>query len=302
MIAAAAAVPEPFGPSSLLTQWNADPWTLLPLAGVLLLYAGGVRRLRRAGRPLPRDRVIAFACGMAALVIALASPLDAYADVSFAVHMAQHLLLALVAPPLLALGSPIRLALRASSPEARRRLLVPLLRSRPASVLSLPLVGWALFVSVPFFVHLSPLFDAALRRDGLHALEHAIWLAAALIYWWPVVGRDPTPHPVGYPARLLSLTMTMPAQAFLALAIYTASAPLYPSYLHVPAPWGAEALADQRAAAVMMWVAGNLIIVVAIALVAAAWRRDDDARQRRLERRDADADTAAQRLASSAGA
>jgi putative copper resistance protein D len=268
--------------------------------GVTVLYGAGIRRLHLAGRPFPRGRVAAFASGMAVLVIALASPLDAYADVSFPAHMAQHLLLAMLAPPLLALGSPITLALRACSADARRRVLVPLLRSRVAAFLARPLVGWIAFVSVPFVVHLSPLFDAALRSDGLHALEHLLWLAAALVYWWPIVGRDPTPHPIAYPVRLLSLVTTMPAQAFLALAIYSASEPLYPTYAGLPPPWGGAPVDDQRAAAVMMWILGNLVTIVAIVVVARAWRREDEARQRRIEGRGDGA--ASTRVASSAGA
>jgi putative copper resistance protein D len=99
------------------------------------------------------------------------------------------------------------------------------------------------------------------------------------------VGRDPSAHPVSYPVRLLSLFLAMPAMSFLALAIYSATVPLYGEYASLPAPWGPSALSDQRAGATMMWLAGNLSLVVAMLVVAAAWKREEDARQRRLEAR-----------------
>jgi cytochrome c oxidase assembly factor CtaG len=283
---AATTVPPPLDASSPWTHWQLDPLTVLPVVAAAVAYGAGVRRLGRAGRRWPPARAVAFAAGLGALAIALVSPVDAYADVSFSVHMAQHLLLTLVAPPLLALGAPLMLALRSASSEARRRFLLPVLHGRGASFLSRPLVGWALFVLVPFVVHLSPLFDAALRNSVVHALEHGLWLSAALIYWWPIVGSDPTPRPMTYPARLLSLFLVIPAQSFLALALYAAKAPIYPSYSGLPAPWGPNALDDQQAAAVMMWLAGNFAMVAALLLAASVWKREDDARQRRLEERE----------------
>jgi putative copper resistance protein D len=283
---AATVVPPSLDASPTWTHWQLDPLTVLPIVAAAVAYGAGVRRLARAGRGWPRARTIGFAAGLGALSLALVSPVDAFADVSFSVHMAQHLLLTLVAPPLLALGAPLTLALRSASPEARRRFLVPVLHGRIASFLSRPVVGWALFVLVPFVVHLSPLFDAALRSSVVHALEHGLWLSAALVYWWPIVGSDPTPRPMTYPARLLSLFLVIPAQSFLAVALYAADAPLYPTYAGLPAPWGPDALADQQGAAVMMWLAGNFAMVGALLLAASAWKREDDARQRRLEDRE----------------
>jgi cytochrome c oxidase assembly factor CtaG len=278
-------VPPPGGVWTLLAQWRVDPVTVGSLLAAASLYALGLIRLRRTGRAFLPGAAIAFYAGIATLILALCSPVDAYSDVSFNVHMAQHLLLTLAAPPLLALGAPITLALRASEPATARRL-TRLLRGRVSSFLSHPVVGWSLFVGVAFVVHLSPLFDASLRSNVVHAFEHALWLSASLIYWWPIVGRDPSPHPMAYPTRLLSLFLTMPAMSFLALAIFSSSTALYPSYAALPAPWGPMALASQQDAAVLMWLVGNLGSMVAILCIAAAWKRDEDTRQRRLEARE----------------
>jgi putative copper resistance protein D len=271
-------VPDGFGVGDLATRWVFDPIVVLSITLTAWLYVAGLRRLRASGRPFPRRWAAAWFAGLGAITLALVSPIDAYADATLWVHMVQHLLLTLVAPPLLALGAPVTLALRAASPEARRRWLVPVLRSRPVAVLANPVVGWALFVGAPFAIHFSPLFDLALRNDAVHAAEHALWLGTAIVYWWPIVGRDPTPHRMGYPARMLSMILTMPATSFAALALYGASAPLYPAYAALPAPWGPEALGSQRVAAVIMWLVGNLAMVLAMLVVAAAWRRDEERR------------------------
>jgi putative membrane protein len=271
----------PEGPA--LTQWSVEPFTVFLLLGAGTLYVAGVRRVGTA-RPWPRGRTAAWFGGLGVLAAALLSPVDAYADVSFSAHMAQHLLLTIPAPILLALGAPATLALRALRPPAARRL-ASALRSPAVAILARPTVGFVVLVAVSFVVHMTPLFDAALRSQAWHALEHAVWIGAALIYWWPIAGVDPTPHPVSHPARLLSLTLAMPATSFLALAIYGAPRPLYATYAALPPPWGAAALSSQRDAAVMMWLLGNLAIVVAILFVAAAWKRADDARQEREDAR-----------------
>jgi putative copper resistance protein D len=271
-----ASVPGGVEVSDLVTRWVFDPVVVLSLTAAAWLYLGGLRRLRSSGRPFPRRWTTAYLAGLGAVALALVSPIDVYADALLWVHMCQHLLLTLVAPPLLALGAPITLALRATSPRTRRRWLVPVLRSRPVAFLANPIVGWVLFAGAPFAIHFSPLFDLALRDDAVHAAEHALWLGTALVYWWPIVGRDPMPHRVSYPARMFSMILTMPATSFAALALYGASTSLYPAYAALPAPWGAQALGSQRVAALIMWLVGNLAMVVAMLVVAAAWKRDEE--------------------------
>ncbi|HET6715447.1 MAG TPA: cytochrome c oxidase assembly protein [Actinomycetota bacterium] len=285
----------PAAPWAALDRWALDPVTVVILFGVGSAYVAGCVRARRLGRPFQAHRPVAFAAGWVVLVLALVSPIDSSADVSFTMHMLQHLLLTLVAPPLLAFGAPITLAF-ATLPTGGARALAGVLRSRGVRALANPVVGWSLFVGVPIAVHASRLFDLALTSTQWHAVEHAAWVGAALVYWWPIVGVDPSPHTIGYGARLLSLLLAMPAMSFLALAIYTADAPLYGTYASLPSPWGPQALADQRNAAVLMWVAGNLALVVAMLLVATSWKRHDDEAQRRIEARE-DAAVAAARIA-----
>jgi putative copper resistance protein D len=276
------AVP-PADPSRALLRWSLDPVPLAACVVLGILYAAGLRRLRTAGHPFPRSRPAAFFAGLASLTVALASPVDVYAEVLFSVHMGQHLLLAYVAPPLLALGAPVTLALAASRPATRRRFLLPVLDNRAVTLLAQPVVGWSLFVVSGFAIHFTGLFEAALEQPWVHAIEHGLFLGVGVAFWWPIVGLDPTPHRMSYPARLMSLSMAMVVSGFVAVAIYSADRPLYPWYPALPAPWGPAALSDQRWAAAGMWVIGSLILILAGLFVAAAWRRHDEGRQRRIE-------------------
>jgi len=276
------AIPPPIEPGTLLTQWSWTPFALLGSGAAAVWYVGATRRVARAGLPVSPRRTAAFLSGVAVLVIALASPIDTYADVSFTVHMVQHLLLSFVAPPLLALGAPIALALRASAPRTRSRLRT-WLRGRTARALANPVVGFVAFATLPFVVHFSPLFDLALRNTWVHAGEHLLLLAVGAIYWWPLVGADPIPHRPGHGVRVLSMLLMLPAQSFVALAITAASAPLYPTYAALPAPFGPNALADQRAAAAVMWVIGAILTISFALAAAAAWRRAEESAVRRVE-------------------
>ena len=214
--------------------------------------------------------------------IALLSPIDTYAEVSFSIHMVQHVLLLMVAAPMFALGAPVTLALRASRPETRRRILLPVLHSRPVALLTHPLVAFALFAVAQYVSHFTGFYNAALRSNPIHYLEHALYLAAALLFWWPVVGLDPAPHKLSHPARLLYLVAAMPLEAFLAVALLSARP--YPAYVALPQPWGgAAAVADQSSAAAVMWIAGDLAMLIAALLTAAAWLRREQVRQRRIE-------------------
>lgn len=279
-------LPPPFTWSAPWTGWNLGPAAVVPVVIAGAAYIAGVRRLRRNGWRWDPGRTFAFASGLVAVLVALASPIDAYAEVRFSVHMAQHVLLMLVAPPLLALGAPITLALRSASPSARRRLWQPLVRSRAARVLSNPVVGWVLFATGPFALHFSPIYQASMESAWMHAIEHGLFLGIGLVYWWPLVGADPSPHRVSYPARIFSLLLAIPAGGFLSLALFSEESPLYVWYAALPAPW-AGAVADQRDAAALMWVVGGAILVVAVLLEATAWKRSEEARQRRIEASDA---------------
>ncbi len=278
------AVDAPTFPRVLL-MWSADP---LPLLGVLLssgAYVWATRRISLRSRlPHPSWRTASFLGGLGAILLALSSPIEAYDGVLFSDHMVQHMLLMLVAAPLLLLGAPATVALRASSPSVRRGLL-RVLHSPVVTVISFPLLGWLAFAAVNWGWHFSSLYDQALENEALHYLQHASFLGAALLFWWPVVGADPSRWRLPHPARLFYLFLAMPQNSFLGVAIMSASTVLYPHYLTNVRDWGPTPLADQNLGGVLMWVGGDMMFLVAMGLVVAAWVRQEDRRTARLDAR-----------------
>jgi putative copper resistance protein D len=288
---------DPVGPpglDTLLFGWSFDATAWLPVLALALAWRWAVGRVSRAhpGNPVPRRRSVAFGLGLVTLLVALDSGLARYDTTLFSAHMVQHLLLTLVAPPLLALAAPVTLLLRVVGPETRRRVLLPILHSRPVRVLAFPPVAWVLFAGVMWASHFSPLFDAALENEWLHRLEHGLFLGTALLFWWPVVGADPAPWRMSWPARLLYVGLQMPQNTFLALAIFSSGRPLYQHYATLALPWLPDALEDQRVAGGIMWLGGDLLFLSALLVGIGAWLRHDERRAEQLDRR-ADAERAA---------
>jgi cytochrome c oxidase assembly factor CtaG len=240
--------------------------SLLVTAALLWLVAA--RRVRAARGPAAVSwrRTALFLGGLSAIAVALESPIDAGAATRFSVHMVQHLLLTLVAAPLLVLARPLTLALQVATPQARRRLVLPLLRSRPLAVLTSPPVAWCGFALVLWASHFSPLYEAALTNPDLHALEHLAYLGSAVLFWSAVAGVDPSPARLSPPARILYLFLAMPQMTFLGLAVYSARHVLYPAYGVGPA-----ALADQRLAGALMGGSGVLVFLPAVGVLLLDW-------------------------------
>jgi len=259
-----------------------DPVVLsIGLAGVVYVIADGRVRRARGRVPWPRARP-AFLAGLGVLLVALTGPLDAAVTTSFSAHMVQHLLLTMVAAPLLLVGAPLTLAL-AAWPGTPRRTLNRVLHSAPVRLLANPVVAWAMFFTVLWGVHLTGLYQAALTNQGLHAAEHLALLGTALLFWMPIVRADPVPSRLSHPARILYLFVAMPAMAFLGLVLVSARHVLYATYAQ--AEGTARALADQRAAGAIMWAGSMVMIVPALAFVMLDWMRADEREAARIDAR-----------------
>jgi len=272
---------------AVLLAWRLEPLVLLGLATAAIGWANVSRRVaaRHPGHPHPAWRSAAFLGGLAVLAVALTSPIEAYEGELFSVHMLQHMLLELVAAPLLLLGAPATLALRAASPSVRGRLLA-ILHSRVVSVLSFPLLAWILFAAVNWGWHFSSLYDQALETPWLHDIQHLTFLGAALLFWWPVVGADPSRWRLPHPARLFYLFLAMPQNSFLGIALMSAPTALYPHYLTNLRQWGPTPIVDQNVGGMLMWVGGDVVFLLAMGLVVAAWVRAEDRRTARADERE----------------
>lgn len=271
--------------AAFLTGWTFYPQVVIPLIAVAVAYLWAFRRVNAAhpANPVPVDRPVFFLLGLACIAIALLSGIDRYDTELFAVHMVQHMLLVFGAAPAIVLAAPITLLLRVATPAVRARWILPVLRSRAVKLIAHPLVAWLLFTAVMWGSHVSPLFDAALEDPLLHDIEHALYIGTALLFWMPVVGRDPTPWPLPYPARLLYLGLQMPLNSLLGVAILFSDQVFYPHYATTGRPWPPSPLEDQQLAGAIMWGVGDAGFLVAILLVIAAWMRHDEADTRRRE-------------------
>ena len=288
----------------LATAWSFDPTVAVPLAATALAWLWAVRRIgeRHPGNPVPVLRSVAFLGGLGVIAVALQSGIERYDTTLFSIHMVQHVLLMFIAPPLLLLGAPVTILLRVASTSIRRGFILPALHSAPLRFVSHPITAWLAFTAVMWFTHFSPLFNLSLEDRGVHDLEHVLFVVSALLFWFPVVGADPTPNRIGFPARLMYLLLQMPPSSFLAMAILFDNEPLYAHYATLGAPYGVAALADQQSAAGIMWISSDVILIAAILFVIGAWMRFEERRTAEVERR-IDADRAAvRRLAVGAAA
>jgi len=277
----------PLDATTALGSWVIEPYGMVGILAGLVAYLWAVREVdrRHPDNPVPRMRVVAWVAGLATTFVALSSFVDVYADTLLSVHMAQHLLLVFVAAPLLCLGAPVTLALRVATPGVRQRWLLPALHSRVLRVLTQPVVDWTLFAAVMWLSHFSGLFNAALEDPLVHALEHLIFIATAFLFWWPVVGADPNPARMSYPVRVGYVMLQMPQNAFLGVALFSATTVLYPHYATLTLPWLPDPLADQQLAGGLMWVAGDVLFMVPLLLVIVAWLRDEERKGRLYDER-----------------
>ncbi len=249
---------------------------LIPIAAAGPAYAWCLDRARQRGRSFSPAHVAAFASALFVLALALCGPLDDLADSSLAWHMVQHLLLIGVVAPLFLLGAPLRLVLAALDPRAGSRL-AGLLNSPLGRALSHPAFAWLQFLFVLYAAHFSGLYEAALEHPAVHAAEHALFLVSAMVFWSPLLAVAPAPHAPPHPVRILALFLALPMSALLGFIFYVTEHALYAHYAARP-----DALADQRLAGLVMWIAGGFPLFAAFLWCIADW----GARERRLGARE----------------
>lgn len=278
-------IPPPPDLATFVVGWSFHPQVVLGLVAATVAYLWAVRRVNAAhpDNPVPRDRPLFWLVGLACLAVALMSGIELYDTELFSVHMIQHALIVFGAGPALVLAAPITLLLRVATPDVRNRWILPVLRSRVVKVVAHPLVAWVLFTVVTWGSHISPLFDAALEDPLVHDVEHALYLSTAMLFWWPVVGRDPSPWRLPYPARIGYLFLQMPLMSLLGVVILFSETVIYPHYMTTGRPWPPTPLEDQQLAGALMWGIGDTVFILAIFVVIAAWMRHEEEATRRRE-------------------
>jgi putative membrane protein len=225
--------------------------------------------LRETSRKATRGQVALFLGGILLLILFFETPYDRLAHQFVTAHMVQHLLITLVVPPMLLLGTPGWL-IESWFKEPRTLAWGRWLTS--------PLIAFALF-NVPFsLVHLPVLYELMVRNPLVHLLSHGVFMTTALLLWWPVVGPLPSLPRLSYPLQMLYLlAQTVPGQIIGALLTFSPGL-LYPFYAEVQQAGSMSPQADQQFAGLLMWVVGGLLYFIPLSAVFFSWFYSEEKR------------------------
>ncbi|SNS14830.1 putative copper resistance protein D [Actinomadura meyerae] len=285
-------MPPEVTPVRLLTLWQLDLFFAVLAAVLGGLYLAAVVRLRRRGDSWPMGRTAAWFLGLVTIIAVTQSGVAKYAPILFSVHMAQHMVLNMLVPIFLVVGAPVTLALRALKPakirgdRGPREWLTALLHSRYLAVIAHPAVATLIFVVSTFALYFTPLFEAAMRNHLGHIAMTVHFLAAGSLFFWVLLGVDPAPKKLPYPARLILLFVTMPFHAFFGIALMNMSQALARGwYGAVAPPWGTTVLHDQHTGGAIAWAFGEIPTFIVLIVMAFQWYADDQRQARRMDRK-----------------
>jgi cytochrome c oxidase assembly factor CtaG/putative copper export protein len=294
------------GPPTLarvLFDWRFD--LIFGTAAIVfaVVYLAGVRRLRRRGDTWPTGRIIAWLCGCAALLFATSSGIGRYMPAMFSMHMAAHMLLSMLVPVLLVLGGPVTLALRAlpavgrGDPPGPREWLLAALHSRVSKFLTNPIVATVLFVAGFYGLYFGGLFEAGAGSHAAHVAMNLHFLLTGYLFYWVVIGVDPTPRPIPPVAKLGVVFASLPLHAFFGVLLMGTQTVLAGSfYESLKLYWHTDLIGDQRLGGGIAWAAGEVPLVLVMIALLLQWTRSDRRTATRLDRaadRDDDADLVA---------
>lgn len=257
----------PFEPA-----WSIHPSVIIGTALLAALYFWGIGPARRRwnlGPPASPWRVLAFVLSSVVLLVSLNGPIHDLSDYYlFWVHMVQHLLLTLVWPPLLIASLPEWLL----RPLIVRPGVLPVWR-----FFTRPLVAGIIFTVTIAFWHTIRFYDLMMRVHEVHVLTHLMFMAAAVLLWWPVMSplKEVPPLPMGF-RMLYIFLVSLPMQLVAALITFSKSV-LYPWYADAPRTFGLDVQNDQLLGALLMWIPGNLYMFGAIGIVFLLWSRQEKA-------------------------
>ncbi len=271
----------PFGWHAVLTQWQAAPVVTVSVVVLAGLYLWGVVRVARQhpARPWPRWRTALFLTGLAVIVISLQSGIGTYDDVLFWDHMVQHLLLIMVAPPLLIFGQPLTLLLHASRNPLHTSV-KRILRSRVASFLTWPVFGFAAYAAAIVVLHLTAAANLIARNDVAHDAEHVVFLVVGYLFFLPIIGSEPIRWRLSYPTKLILLFLIMPVDTFTGLVLGYGNRGTPGLPVGARPPWAGTATADLHAGGAAMWVGGDALMFAMMMVVFLMWSTDSRAETR----------------------
>ena len=257
-----------------------DVFALVNLIAAAALYLWGTRRTQS---PWRTSATVCFLSGLGVLAIVYLGPLAAWSHTFFWVHMTQHLLVMMVAAPLLVLGAPTTLLFSASSDAHRRRWVVPVLRSRVVRILTNPILTWLLFAGVLLGTHFTAFYNFALENhDADTLIEQPLYLTAAFLFYFPLIGANLQPRRPSHGVRILSLATMMIPEAIVGGVIYFASVVLYPAFA-TDRPFGPDPKSDQQLSGALMWALVMVVDTGWIMVAAAEWFASEERRSSHVD-------------------
>ena len=290
---AIAGIPTPAAPNlwRVISLYDPDALMIGVLITAVALYIKGVVILSRRGDKWPVGRTVAFALGISVIDYATSGGLGVYAKFSFEYHMIAHMALGMIAPIGIVLGAPITLALR-TLPQGRnqdergvRGTLIALLHSKPAGIITNPIVILALFDGSLFVLYMTPLFGNMMPSHLGHLIMNVHFLLAGILFFHVIIGIDPNPRKVPHIVRIVILFAAMSIHAFFAIALISTSTVIDQGYFaSLQTPWNLDLLADQHAGGSIAWAMGEIPILMALVATFIQWMRDDNRETKRIDR------------------
>ena len=285
------ALPPAPTPARLLLGFAPDGFAIALLTLGVALYIAGVRALRRRGDRWPVGRLVAWCAGWAVFAWATLGGLGLYSNVLFSAHMAAHMTVSMIVPILLVLGAPFTLALRAlpgprvKGEQGPRQLLLGALHSLPARVLTHPVVAFVIFVGSVYVLYFSNLFPLLMGTHLGHTLMLLHFLLAGTLFFYVLLGVDPSPRPLHPLAAVALLFAAGALHAFFSLALMGTREVLAPDYFGaLQRPYLQDLLADQHLGGGLSWGFGEVPMVVVLCVILLRWMRADDREARRRDR------------------
>jgi putative copper resistance protein D len=275
----------------VLSLYDPDALMIGVLITAVALYIKGVVILSRRGDKWPIGRTVAFALGISVIDYATSGGLGVYAKFSFEYHMIAHMALGMIAPIGIVLGAPITLALR-TLPQGRnqeergvRGTLIALLHSKPAGIVTNPVVILALFDGSLFVLYMTKLFGNMMQSHLGHLVMNVHFLLAGILFFHVIIGIDPNPRKVPHIVRIVILFAAMSIHAFFAIALISTSTVIDQGYFaSLQTPWNLDLLADQHAGGSIAWAMGEIPILMALVATFIQWMRDDKRETKRIDR------------------